>query len=153
MSKNSTQITSPSAELMQTINTVELGALRAIMEGTAQYTGKEFFRSLVCNLSIATGVANAFIVEFADTNMRVRTLAFWMNGEFVENREWDLAGTLCEDVVRGKLCHYPSGVWKPFPKEEKGIESYLGVPLQDSEGNITGHLAIFDSCMVPSEPK
>ena len=38
----------------------------------------------------------------------------------------------------------PSGVWKQFPKEE-GVESYLGVPLQDPEGSILGHLAIFDS--------
>ena len=89
MSKNTTQITSSPAELMQAMDTAELAALRAIMEGTAQYTGEEFFLSLVRNLSIATGVANTFIAEFAGTKTRVRTLAFWMNGGFVENREWE----------------------------------------------------------------
>jgi formate hydrogenlyase transcriptional activator len=153
MSKNSTQKTSPPAELMQTMDTTELAALRVIMEGTAQHTGEKFFRSLVRNLSIATGIANAFIAEFAGTNTRVRTLAFWRNGQIIQNQEWELAGTPCEDVVRGKLCHYPSGVWKQFPKEEKEVESYLGVPLQDSEGNIIGHLALFDSCMMPPEPR
>ena len=87
MSKNSKQITLPPAELMPTMDTAELAALRVIMEGTAQDTGEEFFRSLVRNLSIATGVANAFIAEFADIKTHVRTLAFWMNGEFIENRE------------------------------------------------------------------
>ena len=75
------------------IDTIELAALRMIVEGTAQSTAEDFFRSLVRNLSIVTGVTNAFIAEFADSKTRVRTLAFWMNGEFVQNQEWELAGT------------------------------------------------------------
>jgi PAS domain S-box-containing protein len=126
------------------MDAAELAALCAI--------GDEFFRSMVRNLSLATGVANAFIAEFADLKTKIRTIAFWMNGEFVENREWELAGTPCEEVVRGHFCHYPSGVWQQFPKEA-GIESYLGVPLQDSEDGILEHLAIFDSCTMPSEPR
>lgn len=153
MSAISSPINLLPAELIETVNTAELTALRAIMKGTAQDTGQEFFCSLVRNLNIATGVANAFIAEFANDPTRVRTLAFWKHGEFIENREWELAGTPCEDVARGKLCHYPSGAWKQFPKEEKEVESYLGVPLQDSEGNILGHLALFDSCMMPPEPR
>ncbi|MCI0667929.1 MAG: hypothetical protein L0Y43_07725, partial [Methylococcaceae bacterium] len=51
----------------------ELSVLRALVEGTANSTGVEFFRSLVGNLSLATGVANAFIAEFADNRERVRT--------------------------------------------------------------------------------
>jgi formate hydrogenlyase transcriptional activator len=142
----------PAPETLQTLDTVEISVLRAIVEGTAKATGEEFFRSLVSNLSIATGVANAFIAEFAETETRVRTLAFWMNGQLIDNQEWDLAGTPCEDVLRGNFCHHPSGVWKQFPKEE-GIESYLGVPLHDAGGDILGHLAIFDNRMMPSEPR
>lgn len=37
----------------------EVAALRAIVEGTAHHTGEEFFRSLVRNLSAATGLASA----------------------------------------------------------------------------------------------
>ncbi|MGQ0591341.1 MAG: sigma 54-interacting transcriptional regulator [Gammaproteobacteria bacterium] len=134
------------------IDTAELAALRAIVEGTAQSTGTDFFRLLVRNLSIATGVPNAFVAEFAETKTRVRTLAFWMNGQFIENQEWDLAGTPCEEVVRGNLCHHPSGVWKLFPKEA-GVESYLGVPLRYSTGSVLGHLAIFDDCEMPPQPR
>ncbi|ESS73541.1 formate hydrogenlyase transcriptional activator [Methyloglobulus morosus KoM1] len=139
-------------EILQPIDTVELSALRAIMEGTAKATGEDFFCALVSNLCLATGVANAFIAEFAETKTRVRTLAFWMDGQFIHNQEWDLEGTPCEVVLRGQLCHYPSNVWKQFPKEE-GIESYLGVPLQDTEGGILGHLALFDKRTMPSEPR
>ena len=51
----------------------EVAALRAIVEGTARHTGEEFFRTLVRNLSAATGVASAFVAEFAGSNTRVRT--------------------------------------------------------------------------------
>lgn len=133
-------------------DSVELTVLRAIVEGTAQASGKDFFRSLVQNLSTATGVAGAFIAEFAEAKTRVRTLAFWENGELIENQEWDLEGTPCEEVVRGNFCHYASDVWKLFPTEA-GIESYLGVPLQSNDGEVIGHLAMFDSRPMPPEPK
>ena len=92
----------------------ELPVLQAIVEGTAQATGEDFFQLLVENLSVATGAANAFIAQFADEKSSVRTLAFWMEGQIIDNQEWELAGTPCEDVIRGKLCHYPSDVWKVF---------------------------------------
>ncbi len=134
------------------MDTAELAALRAIVAGTAESTGEAFFRSLVQNLSIASGVPNAFIAEFAAPKTRVRALAFWMNGSFVENQEWELAGTPCEEVVNGNLCHHPSGVSRRFPKEA-GVESYLGVPLQDSAGEVLGHLAIFDQRPMPPQPR
>lgn len=130
----------------------EIAILRAIVEGTAQSTGEDFFRALVRNLSIATGVSSAFIAEFAESKTRVRTFAFWMDGEYVANQEWDLAGTPCEEVLGGKLCHYPAEVEKLFPKEV-GVESYLGVPLRDAGGRILGHLALFDRRAMPPEPR
>jgi PAS domain S-box-containing protein len=152
MAEHSTPTTLPPNAPPQAIDEAELAALRAIVEGTAQATGEDFFRSLVRNLSIATGVPNAFIAEFADNQARVRSLAYWVNGQFVENQEWELAGTPCEEVVRGGLCHHPSGVWRLFPKEA-GVESYLGVPLKDDKGRVLGHLAIFDSCAMPPRPR
>ncbi len=148
MSQNS----SPPAEPLTALNLSELSVLRAIVEGTAQATGEDFFQSLVKNLSLATGAAGAFIAVFLEDKSRVRSLAFWEDGEVVENQEWDLAGTPCEEVLRGKLCHYPSGVWKRFP-DEQDVESYLGVPLLNPEGNALGHLAIFDNKPMPEQPQ
>jgi formate hydrogenlyase transcriptional activator len=131
---------------------VELAALRALVEGTAQATGEDFFRLLVANLSRATGVANAFVAEFAGNAQRVRTVALWRDGRLVDNIEWDLAGTPCQVVLGGELCHYPTGVSRTFPLEV-GVESYLGVPLTDESGTIMGHLAIFDARPMPTEPR
>ena len=109
----------------------EIAALRAIVEGTARNTGEVFFESLVRHLARAIGVSYAFVAEFAGGNERVRTLAYWGKGELRENVEFDLAGTPCEDVVRGGLCHHPLGVKDKFPADQDlvdmGIESYLEI--------------------------
>lgn len=137
----------------------ELAALRVIVEGTAHSTGAEFFQTLVCHLAQAVGVHYAFVAEFATpgTRTRARTVAFWSRDGIAENFEWTLAGTPCEEVVHGKLCHHPSGVRQNFPEDrllvDWGIESYLGVPLCDPEGKVLGHLAVFDDRPMPEEPR
>src|SRR5262245_10708169 len=134
----------------------ELSALRAIVEGTAHHTGQAFFESVVRHLATAVGTRYAFVAEFAG-GTRARTLAFWFRDRITDNVEWDVIGTLCADVVRGKLCHHPSGVKLKFPDDkplaEWGIESYLGVPLCDSKGEHLGHLAVFDEGPMPEEPR
>jgi PAS domain S-box-containing protein len=135
----------------------EIVALRAILVGTARSTGEEFFQSLVRHLAAAVGVNYAFVAEFADVNTRVRTLAYWFRDHFHENIEFDLAGTPCEEVVRGKLCHHPQGMKNLFPDDQGlidlDIESYLGVPLLDAEGATLGHLAVFDERPMCAEPR
>jgi len=135
----------------------EMAVLRAIVEGTARGTGEVYFQSLVRHLATAIGVVYAFVAEFAGKRTRVRTLAYWGKGEIRENVEFDLAGTPCEDVLRGGLCHHPSGVKERFPRDEPlvamGIESYLGVPLHDARGEILGHLAVFDERPMPAEQR
>src|SRR3954447_25680650 len=91
----------------------ELAALLAVAEGTARHTGQEFFQSLVRHLAAAAGTRHAFVAVFAG-GTRVRTLALWSMGRIVDNIEWDVVGTPCEDVVRGNLCHHPTGVDQRF---------------------------------------
>ena len=143
------------SEAVQPADREEVTALRAIVEGTARHTGEEFFRSLVRNLSAATGVPSAFVAEFAGSNTRVRTLAYWSDGGFLPNLEWDLLGTPCEDVVKGNFCHHPTGVTQKFPDDVglAGTESYLGVPLRDAAGVVLGHLCVYDSKPMPPEPR
>ena len=134
----------------------EVAALRAIVEGTARGTGEEFFQSLVRHLALAVGTRYAFVAEFAGEG-RAQTVAYWFRDHIRENVEWEVAGTPCQDVVRGNLCHHPTGVKDRFPDDkpmvEWGIESYLGVPLCDAQGRHLGHLAVFDERPMPPDPR
>lgn len=135
----------------------DLAALRAIVEGTARGTGQEFFHSLARHLAEAVGVPYAVVAELADVNTRIRTLAFWARDRIVDNFEYEYAGTPCAAVVRGDFCHHPTGVSERFPLAlplvKLGIDSYLGVPFLDGDGNTLGHLAVFDERPMPAEPR
>jgi formate hydrogenlyase transcriptional activator len=135
----------------------ELATLRAIVEGTAMATGKDFFTALVQNLALAMDVQYAFVAEFLPPS-RARMIQYWTPaGIHAGTVEWDITGTPCEDVVKGVLCHYPTGVARKFPADkplvEMGIESYLGVPLIARDGKHLGHLAVFDGRPLPEEKR
>jgi PAS domain S-box-containing protein len=136
--------------------TDDVSTLRAIVEGTAHTTGDIFFQSFVRHLATAVGTRYAFVAEFIGET-QVRTLAFWFRDRITDNMEWDVAGTPCEDVVRGSLCHHPSEVRVKFPNDvplvDWGIESYLGVPLRNPRGEHLGHLAVMDDRPMPPEPR
>ena len=70
-------------------------ALRLVVEGTASETGAEFFRALVKNLAAVMGTAGAWVTEYLPDTARLRPYALWFNGQFVENFEYDIAGTAC----------------------------------------------------------
>lgn len=135
----------------------DLRALRAVVEGTAHGTGREFFRSLVRHLAEAIDVHYAVVAEFRHGPPHVRTLAFWDRDRIADNFEYDFTGTPCAEIVRGGLVHYPKGVSQLFPHAtplvKRGIDSYMAVPFMDGEGNILGHLAVFDERPMPAEPR
>ena len=85
---------------------------------------------------------------------RVRTLAIWGLGRFHTDVEYDLAGTPCEDVLRGAQCFHPRDLQRLFPQDRVLVDwkaqSYLGVPLVDVAGQVLGHLAVLEQ--TSSEP-
>ncbi len=123
--------------------------LRAIVEGTASVTGRDFFSSLVRHLASALQVRHAFLTECPEgTQGRARMLAFWKGDGFGENIEYDVAPTPCMAVLEGKTRHHPVNLQALFPDDKDLVdlaaESYLGVPLLDASGRVIGHLAVLD---------
>jgi PAS domain S-box-containing protein len=153
------QPTANGSEEMLPGETEELTALRAIVEAASQGSGEEYFQAFVRNLARLVDAHYAFIAEFASAEVRTkaRTIAFWARDHIAANFEWTLAGTPCEEVVHGNLCHHPSGVQQKFPGDrsltERRIQSYLGVPLRDPGGTVLGHVAVFDERPMPEEPR
>ncbi|OLP18047.1 hypothetical protein BST81_13525 [Leptolyngbya sp. 'hensonii'] len=128
----------------------QMAALRLIVEGTAAKTGTEFFRCLVRYLAQVLEVRYALVTRFVDAaKTRVRTLAFWQGEDFGQDFDYDLVGTPCEQVLTGDVIFYSDHIQTQFPNYEHlvelGVESYLGIPLMDSTGEILGHLKVLDT--------
>jgi formate hydrogenlyase transcriptional activator len=128
--------------------------LRIISEGTAAVVGGDFFRSLAYHIIISTGIRYAIVTECANiAKTRVRTLVYIEREHFLDNFEYDIKDTPCEIVMRGENYFCSDELDTFFPKEE-GVKSYFGVPIFISNGDIVGHLAIFDTKpLVISEQK
>ncbi len=131
--------------------------LRLVDEGTATASGEAFFQALVRSLATALEVRYAFVGELLKNKSRVSTLSFWNGEAFVENFEYDLAGTPCEKVVQGEICHFDHGVQILFPDDQDLVklqaESYLAIPLIAPDGNVLGHLAALDVKPMAASPQ
>jgi predicted ATPase/transcriptional regulator with GAF, ATPase, and Fis domain len=130
--------------------------LRAVTEGTASATGREFFELLVRHLASALEVRYAFVAECRDkSRTRAKSLAFWKGEGFGENFEYHLAETPCMKVVDGTVCHYSENVQERFPNDRDlvglGVESYLGAPMLDASGHVIGHLAVLHNRPLPED--
>lgn len=136
----------------------EESALRTILEGTANETGERFFAALVENLARALNTHGAWVTEYIQECRRLRALAFWMDGQWIQGYEVDIAGTPCERVIdTADIVHFPDNLLQLYPDDPDitsiSAVSYLGMPLKDVDGRILGHLAVIDRRPIPEEPK
>ena len=120
--------------------------LKKLLEGTSQYTGADFFRSLVKSLSEALEVKGAWVTELAPGGKNMFAHAFYHDGDFVEDFQYELKGTPCEHVVAQKsFMLIPERLVELFPLDDdlavKEAVSYMGAPLLDVDGQIIGLLA------------
>ncbi len=116
-------------------------------EGLSLVSGVDFYQALMRSLSSILGTRdNLVCCCIDDPPTRVRTLAYYSNGKFHENFEYDLAGTSCGAVIaRGEIVYVPSGVCDIWPEEKQyDRDSYIGVPMFDSKGKLIGHFACMD---------
>ena len=120
--------------------------LRSVSEGTAGFTGGDFFRSLAHHIAQALEVDQVIVTECIGVQRtKLRTLAYFKDNVLQKAIEYKAEGTPCELIVNsGEDFFQKQGVAKDFPKEE-GVEAYLGVPIFSSEGEMLGHIALMDS--------
>ena len=148
----------PDIEENPLLNLDEDAALRMILQGTATETGERFFYALVENLVKALGTHGAMVTRCVTDKSHLQALAFWMDGNWVPDYVFNVPGTPCEHVI-DKCCliHFPDRLLDLFPNDadlqQSGMVSYLGMPLQDVDGKILGHLAVVDRRPMPDEPR
>ncbi len=124
-------------------------ALREIAVGVSAATGVEFFQSLVKHLAGVLHADYVMIGELHSGSKSVNTVAFCAHGEIIENMEYHLKDTPCEDVTMGILCSYKSNITREFPNDKLlaqfRAESYVGTPLLDSAGSTIGLMVVMDT--------
>lgn len=132
--------------------------LKKIVEGTATFTGKEFFKSLVKNLAEALQLHGVWVTEFDAQENYLRSLAFWLHDDFVPKYDYCVVGTPCEPVIQNDdIFHVPERVIQLFPKDPDlpplGAVSYIGIALKDENGEVLGHLAALNNQPMPELPE
>jgi len=128
---------------------------KSIVVGTASATGKDFFPTLVRHMASALRTRYAFVTDCADQK-HAKVLAVWTGERFGDLFEFDIADTPCMKVLNGEVCHYKEDLQALFPLDtglvDWGAQSYLGVPMLDSESRVIGHIAILDDKPMERDP-
>jgi signal transduction histidine kinase len=120
--------------------------LERIAAATAPATGAAFFRALVENCAKALAFREVFVTECIGGHPgRVRMLCHWLDDDFAEDVEYELAGTPCaRTILEGRTTFIGDRLEALYPSWP-GQLAYLGVPVFDSDGaTVAGHLAFYD---------
>jgi signal transduction histidine kinase len=127
-------------------------ALRSITASTARARGDDFLRLLVRDLAQALDVRYVIagrVISMADGGEGIRTLALWSGADYAPDIEYSLEHTPCQDVTEQCLCFHGSGIQADYPQDrmlvEMQAESYIGVPMIDTEGQTLGILSAIDT--------
>jgi len=123
-------------------------ALRFVAQQGWCVQSGEFQPALARYLGEAVGADYVIIDALCEEPGMAETVALYAKGEVAPNLRYALAGTPCANIVDKGICCYPSGVQNLFPEDamlaDMGIESYVGIPLWDSDGKVLGLIAIMD---------
>lgn len=121
-------------------------SLRQVIEGTAAFTGEEFFPALVRHIGEALGVRCVAVGKATSEGFQV--LAFFADGELClpQFLPYDLVPCCHQTLQDGNCCH-STGLQALYPGNtlftNLQAESYLGVSLHNTAGEPKGSLCIF----------
>ncbi len=109
-------------------------------------SGEDFFESLARYLGQSLGMDFVCIDRLEGDLLSARTLAVYSDGRFEDNVTYTLQDTPCAEVVEKKICCFPEGVRRLFPRDaalqEMKAESYAGTILWGSKGQAIGLIAV-----------
>ncbi|MBD2578042.1 PAS domain S-box protein [Oscillatoria sp. FACHB-1406] len=121
-------------------------ALRQLIEGTAAFTGEEFFPALVRHIAEVLGVRYASVSQATPQGFQV--LAFFADGEFLPPSFLPYESVpCCTEALETGSCYHPEGIRSLYPDNplftDLGVDSYLGIGLRNGAGDSIGNLCIF----------
>jgi len=126
--------------------------LKDIIKGVSRTYGVEFFSAIALQLDKVIKSDYTFIARLDHARHVANTIAFVAHGNIVDNLEYALKDTPCDNVADNQVCIYPEKAYRQFPKDQwlvdMNIEGYLGAPLHDSQGKVVGIIvALYEKCI------
>lgn len=117
-------------------------ALKSIMEITSIHTGKNFLK-IICNeLKKLFAADIVFITQAIEINPTYNVRVLYSTLDSFA-KEFNLDDTPCKLVFNNKIIVIDKDVSLNFKKDAKfKMESFLGLPMYNNEGNCFGHIAI-----------
>ncbi len=129
-------------------------AIQNITVGVSAQIGEAFFPQMTEQLAKVFEAKYTFVgLLDKNTPNTVRTIALCIDGEIVDNLSYDLEHTPCEHVMGrtenyAAICAHPRDIQSLFPDNQMlvdlGVQSYIGAPLTDAQGDPIGLLVLMD---------
>ncbi|MCK9631204.1 MAG: PAS domain S-box protein [Methanoregula sp.] len=119
-------------------------AFQAIVRSMVGTTGMDSLRQIAENISSWLSTDCVMIGEIQPDHQTVKVLFMLLDGKEVPGFQYSLKGTPCENVAEKGFCLYEDNVKQLFPTSrdlfELNIRGYLGTPLRNSAGQVSGIL-------------
>ncbi|VAX00937.1 diguanylate cyclase/phosphodiesterase (GGDEF & EAL domains) with PAS/PAC sensor(s) [hydrothermal vent metagenome] len=120
-------------------------AITQIMEAVSTTTGTDFFKAMTIRMAEILQADSCGVVSMiTEDNETVETLAYYYDGNVIDNTQYPLQGTPCETIIGKQTQTYASNVQNTFPQDahlcDTNMESYVGIPLFDSHDKPLGLL-------------
>lgn len=130
--------------------------LKGFIESSSSNYGNEFFDSITLEIARVLDVDYVEIGRLKeDDNNYIETVSLCHKDKIIDNFEYSLKDTPCDNVVGKTLCCYPANTAKLFPKdillEEMKIEGYVGIPLFDSQKKPLGIIVALSTKPIDNE--
>ncbi|GLU53632.1 PAS domain-containing sensor histidine kinase [Dyadobacter frigoris] len=143
------QLKESNAKLNAKNRDLELRILSEFSESFAAYkSGQEFFNSLIQDLSVKSQMDYVLLGELLPVGedfYDIKCFAVSEFGKIAENFQYPLFDGPCREVINGNVYSYPKNCRITFPENETmeqfKVEGYIGYPLYNNEGRITGLVA------------
>ena len=125
--------------------------IKALVKGTADVNGgADFFPVFAQYLSLALNIRNALVTEIQEdeAGRKLHALGFWSGDRLIKDYSYNLPNTPCELVINQGAHYFRDRLQQLFPFALNLVslkaESYLGVPLCATSGEVIGNICILD---------
>lgn len=117
--------------------------------------GEPFLTALARYIGKTLEIDYVIIDRLNDDQTEAETIAIFERGNILPNIRYPLKGTPCEHVMNGEFCCYPRDIQQCFPEDlmlvDLHVESYIGLPLWDSAGQVIGLISVMDERPIVDE--